>query len=110
MFCTGVEHSGSDGLQGGELRGAQVLRNIEGARVDELLKAKIGWGLGDRPEGGEVLVLGTDGHDTILLMKLAYVRVLIGRWKEEEKSLLGMLDSPPKVVCRFELFCAGLWK
>jgi hypothetical protein len=41
---------------------------------------------------------------------MAYVRVLIGRWKEEEKSLLGMLDSPPKVVCRLKLFCAGLWK
>jgi len=69
MFCAGVEHSGGDGLQGGELRGAQVLRDVEGAGVDELLEAKIGWRLGDRPEGGEVLVLGTDGHDTILLMK-----------------------------------------
>lgn len=69
MFCTGVEHASGDGLQGGELRGAQVLRDVEGAGVDKLLKAKIGWGLGDRPEGDEILVLGTDCHDTTLLMK-----------------------------------------
>jgi hypothetical protein len=44
-----------------------------------------------------------DGHDTTLLMMRhgAYVRVLIGRWKGEEKSLLKVLGSPPKVVCRF---------
>jgi hypothetical protein len=69
MFCTGVEHACGDGLEGGELRGAQVLRDVEGAGVDKLLKAKTGWGLGDRPGRGEVLVLGTGGHDTILLMK-----------------------------------------
>ena len=69
MFCTGVKDTGGNRLQGGELRGAEVLCDVEGASVDELLKAKIGRGLGDRPEGGEVLVLGTDGHDTILLMR-----------------------------------------
>jgi hypothetical protein len=38
---------------------------------------------------------------------MAYVRVLIGRRKWEEKSLLGMLDSPPKVVCGLEFFYAA---
>ena len=38
---------------------------------------------------------------------MAYVRVLIGRRKEEEKSLFGRLDSPPKVVCRLDFFCAA---
>ena len=69
VFGVGMEDARGDGLQGGELGRAQVLRNVEGACVDKLLKAKVGWGLGEGPRGGEILVLGTDGHDTILLMK-----------------------------------------
>ena len=66
MFCVGVKHARCDGLEGGELGEAQILRDVESAGVDELLKAKAGLGLGDRPRG-EVLILGTGSHDTTLL-------------------------------------------
>ena len=44
-----MEEARGDGLQGGELGGAQVLRDIQGASIDKLLKAKTGWGLGEGP-------------------------------------------------------------
>jgi hypothetical protein len=32
------------------------------------LKTQVGWGFGGRPRGDEMLILGADGHDTILLI------------------------------------------
>ena len=100
----GPKDESGDGLQGGELRGAQVLGDVDGTVVDKLLEAKAGGGLGDAVRRDDVRVFRADGHDTTLLMMrhgMAYVRVLIGRWKGEEKSLLRVRGSPPKVVCRF---------
>jgi hypothetical protein len=31
------------------------------------LQTKVGWGLCDRPEGDDIVMHGTDGHDTTLL-------------------------------------------
>ena len=83
---------------------AQILGDVDGAVVDKLLEAKAGGGLGGAVLRGDGLMFRADGHDTTLLMMrhgMAYVRVLIGRWKGEEKSILEVLGSPPKVVCRF---------
>jgi hypothetical protein len=60
------EDAAGDSLQGGELRGAQVLGDVDGAGVDKLLKAKAGSGLGDRSRRGEILLRSTNGHDTNL--------------------------------------------
>lgn len=68
MLRIGVEDTGGDGLEGCELRGAQIARDVECASIDKLLKAQIGWGFGGRPGGDEMLILGADGHDTTLLM------------------------------------------
>jgi len=82
LWSVAHEDPAGDGLQGGELRGAQVLGDIDGAGVDKLLKAKAGSGLGDRSRRGEILLLSTNGHDTTLpdvSGTAAYVRVFIGR-------------------------------
>jgi hypothetical protein len=105
-FCLGPEDEGGDGLEGGELGGAEVLRDVDGSVVDKVLEAKAGRWLGDHAGAKEVLILSTDGHDTTLLEAAAYVRVLIGRRNEEEKSRLRFRGSPPKVVCRF-WWCCG---
>ena len=100
----GPKDESGDGLQGGELGVAQILGYVDGAVVDKLLEAKAGSGLGGAVGRDDVQMFRADGHDTTLLMMrhgMAYVRVLIGRWKEEEKSLLRARGSPPKVVCRF---------
>jgi hypothetical protein len=98
----GAKDESGDGLQGGELRVAEILGDVDGTVVDELLEAKAGGGLGGAVWQGDVLIFRADGHDTtLLMMRTAYVRVLIGRWKGEEKSLLKVRGSPPKVVCRF---------
>lgn len=68
IWIAPFEEVTSNSLEGGELRLAQILRDVEGTGVDQLLKAKAGWGLDNRPGLGEILVLG-DGHDTILLRK-----------------------------------------
>jgi hypothetical protein len=97
-----------DGLQGGELRVAEILGDVDGTVVDKLLEAKAGGGLGGAVWRGDDQIFRADGHDTTLLMMrhgMVYVRVLIGRWNGEEKSLLKVLGSPPKVVCRFECCC-----
>jgi hypothetical protein len=74
----GSKDVGSDGLKGGELRGAQILRDVNGAVVDKLLEAKAGRRFGDRRRLDEVLILSTVGHDTTLPDdSAAYVRVLI---------------------------------
>ena len=101
----GSKDMGGDGLKGGELRGAQILRDVDGAVVDKLLQAKAGRRFGDGRRLDEVPVLSTVGHDTTLPDSAAYVRVLIGRRNEEEKSRLRVLGSPPKVVCRFGESC-----
>jgi len=104
---TGSKDMRRDGLKGGELRGAQILRDVDGAVVDELLEAKAGRRFGDRRRLDEVLILSTVGHDTTLPDdSAAYVRVLIGRRNEEEKSRLRVRGSPPKVVCRCGRSCA----
>ena len=82
---------------------AQILGDVDGTVVDKLLEAKAGGGLGGAVGRDDVRVFHGDGHDTTLLMMrhgMAYVRVLIGRWNGEEKSLLKEVGSPPKVVCR----------
>ncbi len=99
----GPKDESGDGLEGGELGVAQILGYVDGAVVDKLLEAKAGGGLGGAVGRDDVQMFRADGHDTTLLMMrhgMAYVRVLIGRWKGEEKSLLRDRGSPPKVVCR----------
>ena len=60
-----LEDTARDGLQGGELRRAQVLSDVDGAVVDKLLKAKARSGLGGWVRLDEILMFSTDGHDTI---------------------------------------------
>jgi len=82
----------------------QILGDVDGAPIDKLPEAKAGGGLGDAVRRDDVRVFRADGHDTTLLInaaRMACVRVLIGRWKGEEKSLQKVRDSPPKVVYRF---------
>ena len=78
------EKEGGDGLQGSELRVAQILRDVDGTVVDKLLEARAGGRLGGAVWRENVQMFRADGHDTTLLMMrhgMAYVRVLIGRWK-----------------------------
>jgi hypothetical protein len=60
-----LEDTARDGLQGGELRRAQVLSDVHGAVVDKLLKAKARSGLNGWVRLDQVLIFSTDGHDTI---------------------------------------------
>jgi hypothetical protein len=64
----GAEDQSGDGLQGGELRLAQVLGDVDGTVVDKLLEAKAGSGLGGSVwrDGGQMF--RGNGHDTTLLM------------------------------------------
>jgi hypothetical protein len=108
VLRVGPENERYDGLQGGELRGAQVLSDVDGAVVDELLETKARSGLGGAVLRSGVQMFRADGHDTTLLKvrySLACVRVPIGRRKGEEKSRWRCEDSPPKVVCRARWFC-----
>ena len=104
----GLEDEGGDGLQGGELGGAEILRHVDGTVVDKLLEAKARRGLGGAGWRDDVHRFRANGHDTtLLIMRYArfYVRVLIGRRKREEKFLLRVCGSPPKVVYRFGRRC-----
>ena len=64
----GAKDESGYGLQGGELRVAEILGDVDGTVVDELLEAKAGGGLGGAVCGDEVQMFRDDGHDTTLLM------------------------------------------
>ena len=88
--------------------------DVDGTVVDELLEASAGSGLSGAVWRDDVQVFRADGHDTTLLMMRMMRRhglcsCLIGRWKGEEKSILRVLGSPPKVVCRLGRDCGGVW-
>ncbi len=74
-----------DGLEGGELRGGEVLCDVDCAVVDKLLETKAGCGLGEGPRLDKVLILGTDGHDTDLLTVLRGLRPCT-YWTLEERG------------------------
>ena len=64
----GAKNESGDGLQGGELGMTEILCDIDGAAVDELLEAQARGGLGGAVRGDNVRVFGGDGHDTTLLV------------------------------------------
>jgi hypothetical protein len=70
----GPKNERGDGLQGGELRVAQILCHVDGAAVDKLSEAKAGSGLGDAVGPDDVRVFNGDGHDTTLLMMRTALR------------------------------------
>ena len=64
----GLEDVGGDGLQGGELGGAEILGDVDGTVVDKLLEAKARRGLGGTGWRNDVHRFRADGHDTTLLI------------------------------------------
>jgi hypothetical protein len=98
VFGVGVENACGDGLERGELRSAQVLCDVEGAGFYELLQAKVGWGLGDRPEVGYVVMHGTDGHDTTLLMLRGLRSCIYWTLERGGKVSFGKARFSPKSV------------
>jgi hypothetical protein len=66
-FRLGPKNERGDGLQGGELRMAQILCDVDGAVIDELLEAKGRGGLGGAIRRDNVPMFYADGHDTTLL-------------------------------------------
>ena len=95
----GLKDKRADGLEGRELRRAEILCDVDGAVVDKLLKAKAGSGLGGAIWRDDVQMFRADGHDTTLLMMrsgwLTFVYLLDdGKWR---KSLItGRLILPQR--------------
>jgi hypothetical protein len=87
LWIVPFEDATGEGLESGELGGTQVLRDVESAGVYKLLKAKAGWRLRDRPRLSEILLLGTNCHDTTLPgdTRLTFVYLLDAG--KERKSL-----------------------
>ena len=109
LWIVPFEDATGEGLESGELGGTQVLRDVESAGVYKLLKAKAGWRLRDRPRLSEILLLGTNCHDTTLPgdTRLTFVYLLDDG--NERKSLFWeRLILPQKWYISLSLLC-GLW-